>query len=258
MKKTIQNAVRVLFILVGILFVICGIFYSAFSNFSPANFFPILLGTLTIIAGAWSAKIVKNTPHGWARGVRILCTTFLLLFSIGFICLGAVIFLHAQHTPKEKKDAAIILGAGLRGDRVTTTLALRLNKAAEYLRENKNTIAVVSGGQGSDEWVTEASAMKKYLIHKGVQPKRILEEGRSTSTKENFMFSKELLDARLGVGRYRCVYVTNSFHAYRASLYAKKAGLDAESLASRSPAYTLPNHYTREYLALLWYALFER
>lgn len=201
---------------------------------------------------------LQNTSNGWAKGIRTICKTLLLLFSISFIGLGALLFLHARHTPKQDKDVVIILGAGLRGDGVTTTLALRLNKAAEYLRKNKNAIAVVSGGQGSDEWVTEASAMKKYLIRKGIQPKRILEEGRSTSTKENFMFSKELLDARLGAGSYNCVYVTNSFHAYRAGLYAKKAGLDAESLASRSATDTLPYNYTREYLALLWYALFER
>ena len=181
-----------------------------------------------------------------------------ILFCISFVGLGIVIALHARQVSKQGRDAVIILGAGLIGDQVSTTLALRLDKAAEYLRENKNALAVVSGGQGSDELVTEASAMKKYLIRKGIAPKRILEEGRSTSTKENFLFSKELLDARLGAGRYTCVYVTNNFHTYRAGLYAKKAGLDAEGLASRSAPYTLPTNYSREYLALIWYALFER
>lgn len=189
------------------------------------------------------------------RGALLL---FLALFCISFVGVGVVIALHAQQTPRQNRDAVIILGAGLRGDQVSTTLALRLDKAAEYLRKNKKAVAVVSGGQGSDEWVTEASAMKKYLIGKGIKPQRILEEGRSTSTKENFLFSKKLLDSRLGKDNYSCVYVTNSFHAYRAGLYAQKAGINAESLSSRSVLSTLPVNYSREYLALLWYALFER
>ena len=192
------------------------------------------------------------------KTIRSALLLLFVLFCISFVGLGGIIALHAQQTPKQDRDAVIVLGAGLRGDQVSTTLALRLDKASEYLHDNKNALAVVSGGQGSDEWITEASAMKKYLIAKGIAPGRILEEGRSTSTKENFLFSKKLLDSRLGAGRYTCVYVTNSFHAYRAGLYAQKAGLDAESLASNSVLFTLPGNYSREYLALLWYALFER
>jgi uncharacterized SAM-binding protein YcdF (DUF218 family) len=147
----------------------------------------------------------------------------------------------------------IVLGGGLRGDRLTIPLEQRLIKALEYHRRNPGALIVVSGGQGPGEDVTEASAMAAYLEANGVPRDIIVLEDKSTSTEENFLFSKIVLDERLGEG-FSVVFVTNRFHLFRASKSAAKAGLDAQSLAAPSkPAYLWPNNYFREYLAILYY-----
>lgn len=86
----------------------------------------------------------------------------------------------------------IVLGAGLRGERVTDLLARRLDAAYDYHLENPNAVIVVTGGQGPGEDIPEARAMKAYLVEKGVPEKQILEEASSTSTEENFCFAREI------------------------------------------------------------------
>ena len=54
----------------------------------------------------------------------------------------------------------IILGAQVRGSQITKSLKQRLDRAYEYLTEHPEAIAIVSGGQGKDEAVTEVIAMQ--------------------------------------------------------------------------------------------------
>lgn len=82
---------------------------------------------------------------------------------------------------------------------------------------------------GSDEVVSEAESMRRYLTEsRHVPADAVLMEDRSTTTMENLRFSKEIMDARSGVqsvpGRrglaYRCALVTSDYHVFRASEYA--------------------------------------
>ncbi|MDR1542081.1 MAG: YdcF family protein [Clostridiales bacterium] len=169
--------------------------------------------------------------------------------------LAFVIATHVQSIkiPDSNRDVIIVLGGGLIGDRLSTPLELRLKKALEYAKGNAGATYVVSGGQGPGETMTEARAMANYLIENGVPEENIVLEEASTSTHENFLFSKELLDEKLGTD-YTVVFVTNNFHVLRASRSAKKAGLDAQTLAcSTRPFFLLPNNYFREYIAILYY-----
>lgn len=187
------------------------------------------------------------------------------LFIYGIIFFAAtftitLIFINKSslNIPKENHDAIIVLGAGLvRGDRISETLASRLNKALEYANSNKDSIIIVSGGQGADETISEAFAMKKYLLMKSIDENRIFMEDKSVNTKENFLFSKKILDGIFDGQEYSVVFVTNDFHILRSGFYARKAGLDAEGLACGSLNYLLPKFYIREYFALAWYYVFE-
>lgn len=51
--------------------------------------------------------------------------------------------------------------------------------------------------------------------------------------------------------KYRSLFVTNNFHVFRASIYAKKAKLDAEGIGSKTAFYYVPNAFTREFIGLL-------
>ena len=66
-----------------------------------------------------------------------------------------------RHTEK----IIIVLGAGLKGDTPSLALERRLEKAAEYMNKNGNAIAIVSGGQGKGETISEAQAMENYLLN---------------------------------------------------------------------------------------------
>ena len=92
--------------------------------------------------------------------------------------------------------------------------------------------------------------MAKYLTDQGIAGDRVLIEDRSTSTLENMLFSKIMLDEAMDTA-YRAIFVTNEFHIYRAGLTAQHVGLSAQGLPSPSPWYLLPNNFLRETLAIV-------
>ena len=106
----------------------------------------------------------------------------------------------------------IVLGAQVRGRKLSSSLYRRIERARLYLTGNPETVVIVSGGQGKGEEVTEAFAMRQYLLEHGIEEKRIFMEGCSTTTEENLKFSAEYIsDLKIPVG-----IVTNNFHMYRA------------------------------------------
>lgn len=143
------------------------------------------------------------------------------------------------------EDAVIVLGKGLDGDKVPPNLAKRLDKAIEYHKRNPKALIVVSGGKGSDEKLSEAQAMADYLLSKGIPEEIIIKEDKSTTTYENFIFSTEILNKRLGK-KYSLAFVTNSFHVYRAERLAKSLGMQVAHLGAGIEWHTVPANYLRE------------
>lgn len=171
----------------------------------------------------------------------------LLITSAAFLFLG----LYGQHdTATFEEDAVVVLGAGVKGERVTKLLALRLDQAAEYSEKNPNAVIIVSGGQGPGEDITEALAMERYLIDKGVAAERIVKEEVSSSTYQNLLYSKELLDG-LFDRPYKIAVITNDFHIFRAAGFAKRLGLDATHYHAKTVWYGVPYNYARECLAVV-------
>ena len=116
-----------------------------------------------------------------------------------------------------------MLGAAVYGENPSITLQHRLEGAARYLEANPRTKAVVSGGQGKGEDISEAECMRRYLVEHGIDPDRILLEDRSTSTKENLAFSKAVIETDGGKVD-RVVIVSSAYHLYRATKIAEMAG----------------------------------
>ena len=154
--------------------------------------------------------------------------------------------------PTFRKPAYIIvLGAALHGDKVSPILASRLDKAVQqYKRWGKDALFITSGGQGKNELVSEAVAMKQYMIDKyNIAADKIITETESTSTYENMLFSKKIIDKKLG--KSRGIFVTNNFHVLRASMYATKVELNAVGVGSSTAFYYVPNAFTREFIGIL-------
>ncbi|MCL1808970.1 MAG: YdcF family protein [Clostridiales bacterium] len=216
-----------------------------------------LVGAVLVSYAFAREWLLSRCKRGVLRFARVAATfgfCLMLAMFAGFCVSVAVV---STHVPDGEKDAIIVLGAGLRGDSVSLTLAKRLDKAIEYYCENPSVLIVVSGGQGRDELVSEAFAMKQYLVQRGVDADSVLLEDKSTSTEENFRFSKELLDGWFGGEAYASAYVTNSFHCYRAGKFAEKAGLDTDFMPAATPFYLAPAYCARDYLGVAYLFVFE-
>lgn len=151
-------------------------------------------------------------------------------------------------------DAVVVLGAGLAGgERVTALLASRLDQGRRvYARSRaagRSTIIVVSGGQGEDERVSEAEAMRRHLLESGVEPSHVHCEDRSRTTEQNLAFSSALLRDLQVNGRV--AVVTSNYHAFRAATLMRKAGITGYAVGARTARYFWPSAMVREYVALL-------
>lgn len=164
-------------------------------------------------------------------------------------------------------DYVIIHGCGLAGgERMTRLLANRVDKAIEiYNRCRKKPILIPSGGRGSDEKISEAEAMRRYLVEYGIPQEHILLEDNSATTLENLKNSKKIIDSRPG-GK-RTALVSSNYHMYRCLSYARSAGLNCVGIGAKVALYFWPSALIREFTAvfltkkflfwsLLWYGMF--
>lgn len=180
----------------------------------------------------------------------LLRTMLILVLIIGFIYLifiSSMIVINMKTYDEESLDYIIVLGAKLYGSgELSPTLQYRLDAAYNYLIDNPDTIAIVTGGKGTDEKCSEASAMYDYLISKGISSERIIKEDKATDTVENIKFSMDYIDNLSSVG-----IVTSNFHLYRACQIAKKLGIsNAKPISAKAPALFVPHNVLREILAI--------
>lgn len=165
-----------------------------------------------------------------------------------FLVMEGLIFSGMGKKGQPELDYIVVLGCQVNGEKPSKFLRKRLETAKEYLRANPGTKAVLSGGQGSGEDISEAECMRRYLSKAGIGEDRLILEDQSTTTYENLKFSQEYLKAdRDTVG-----IVTNNFHVYRSLRIAAKAGY-TQTVGIAAPAGTvLQIHYlVREFFALM-------
>lgn len=170
-----------------------------------------------------------------------------LLFLFHAIICMMVISFKAKHATMQVPEIIFVFGAGLIENRLSRSLKVRLDHAYELALKYEKCPIIVSGGQGKNEWMSEAQAMKDYLVSLGINEERVLMEDKSKTTQENLVLSMRLYDLK----NKKIALVSNQFHVYRTELMARKLGLDGFS----SPAYL--HHigtfafYIREYLACI-------
>ncbi len=138
--------------------------------------------------------------------------------------LGVIIGLFGLTAKPKKSDCIIILGCQVRGTTLSQFLKKRLDKGIEIYNKGFADYIIVSGGQGPGEDITEAEAMKRYLISKGISENKIIVEDKSRNTMENLKYSKKLMVEK---GFDMAIIVSNKYHLKRASVMAKKVGINA-------------------------------
>lgn len=183
----------------------------------------------------------------------------LILFLTSFVVIQSFIIYHGNKSYTKKTDYLVILGAGLNGDKLSLSLLKRMEKSVEYLKLNPDSTVVVSGGQGPNETISEAEAMKRYLVSNGIKEEQIIKEDKSTNTMENLKFTKKKLDeVNKKEGNYEITIVTSGFHMFRSKILAARNGFKAHGYPSSTYAVLIPNFYIREYFAVIKSFIFDR
>ncbi|MBO4901382.1 MAG: YdcF family protein [Lachnospiraceae bacterium] len=200
--------------------------------------------------------LMGNTVY---MAVHTYLNLFLLLMMCYFECffLGTVVmaFLAARQKPRYDKDFIIILGCSIdKKGGLLPLIKARTNRAIRYawdqeIATGKRVEFIPSGGKGSDEIMSEGSAMELYLLAHGAESTEVHAEKRSSNTYENFLFSKEIIE-ELNPDAKVC-FATTNYHMYRSGILAKRAGLTAEGIASRTKWYFWPNGFVREFFAIV-------
>lgn len=144
-------------------------------------------------------------------------------------------------------EYAFILGAKVNGETPSLSLQYRLKAALQYAHQYPHVKLILTGGQGPDESISEAEAMKRYLVSHGISEDRLILERDSSSTYENILYSKKLLPESInGV-----TIITSDYHLARGRMIAGKLGLETDAVAAGTPAIVKLKLTTRERLALI-------
>lgn len=183
----------------------------------------------------------------WLKWLFIISCSFFIVVE-GFIIGHGFSF----NTPTNS-DYLIVLGAKVRGKTPSAVLASRLDVAYDYLVHNSKTKAVLTGGQGPDEIMTEAAAMRDYLVAKGIDPSRLILETKATNTDENIRFSFELIHKEQADASV--ILVTSRFHVLRGKMIASDLNQEVDGLGSSILPFLIPTYYLREFFAVVQEAI---
>ena len=177
--------------------------------------------------------------------------TLALVLCIGYFCaVEAFILSDARTDTHETADYIIVLGAGVNGTKPSLSLRDRLVGAYDYMVANPDTIAIVSGGQGEGELITEAACMYNWLTEKGIDPNRIIMEDRATCTLENLQYSMDIIN-KLSTQDPVIGLVSSEYHLHRAKRLAKYVGIEVIGVAAKTSFPTVAvNYFIREAFAM--------
>ena len=246
-----------LIFLSGIFLIYNGVILLKREGRSKANYLSTLFGIVILVFFPLISFRLGNRNELFYT-YHFLNILFVLIvysyFIFGFAFVGFMLYsiLYLFIPKKKHYDFIIIHGAGLLGgEKVTPLLKRRIDKAVEAYHKSKNSNIkiIASGGQGGDEKISEAQAITNYLLEETDVPQdAIILEDQSRTTYENLLFSKELGEKL--VAKPQFLFVTNDYHVFRTSTYARKLKMKGDGLGCRTAGYYIPSAFIREYVAL--------
>ncbi|MBQ6240773.1 MAG: YdcF family protein [Firmicutes bacterium] len=244
----------IVLLLVPLLLIINGIQVIRREGFSPAHVLSLALGIVVGIGEIASAVYILGLPDYLNinnADLWILLLAF-TVFYFSFLVLSFVIYtVFIQIMPHRMNfNYVIIHGCGLLdGERMTKLLSNRVDKAIEIYRKCRTKPYIIpSGGQGDDEKISEAQAMKNYLLQKGVPEDHIILEDHSTTTRENLLKSKAIIDARNG--KKKTALVSSNYHIYRCLRLARDLKFKCTGIGADVAFYYWPSALIREFIAI--------
>ena len=131
---------------------------------SLSHLLPGLLALCIVMAcvGGPVLLFVQAPPIVLALALLVLMEGSYVAFTFAALLLYSWLY---RRLPKRRDyDYIVVHGAGLSGTKPTPLLAARLDKAVElWEADHRRAVIIASGGQGADEEVSEAEAMRTYL-----------------------------------------------------------------------------------------------
>lgn len=259
MKKVFLLIIRAVFAILSIIFFGLFVFPMAGNIINPGN----IAGTALCV---WVFCVCVAPLHRKIREFfsKRKFTKFLYravnFCFIAFAVYGAVVTsamaVCAFQTPAENATA-VVLGAQVKPWGPSVMLMGRIDAADEYLEQNADARAVLTGGQGSDEPVSEAQSMYDTLVERGVDPQRLYKEDRAENTTENIKYSMEIIKSE-NLNEDLAV-VTDGFHQLRVRIIAAQQGIKGNvgAINSDTAFKYLPTFTVREWFAIPYQVLFR-
>jgi len=215
-----------------------------------SNLLGLFLGLLMVGYVAMSGVAIV------AHNDKFLLWLFFLGFPLAYLGFGFTayllyswLYLFVTKRWAKPPDAVIVLGSGLVKNKVTPLLASRLDESMMLAARTDEPVFIVSGGKGTDEQRSEASAMEEYLVGSGIPDDLIITEDLSRTTRENIVNTKAILAEKGITGPVAAV--TNNFHAFRAALLLRREKVPGYAVGAPTARYYWPAATIREYVAIL-------
>lgn len=208
---------------------------------------------LIMLCGVFRKRLFTLIHLLWERlpgRALVIIVGAVVLMIMLLVIVESVCMIFAANRRPQKDDTVLVLGCQVKGERPSLMLQERLEAAYKYLSGNPDAVCILSGGQGSDERISEAECMYRYLEDKGIDSGRLYMEAQSTSTRENLLFSSRIIQEH-GLNS-RVAIVTNEFHEYRAGRIAKALGMEVSAVPAATEWWLFPTFYVRELYGILY------
>lgn len=238
--------------LIPLFFALLGIvFYTAVHGHSFLGL--ICFGIAGVISAYFLIALLKHRHFAAAKVLNLVLS--------GVLCVGILIFgmteiiiLDASRgQPEEQCEYVVILGAKVNGTAPSLSLQDRIYAARDYLNAHPGVTAILSGGQGPDEGISEAECMYRELTALGIPESRLWLEDKATSTWENLTFSLDLIEEKTGSRPTKLGLLSSEYHLYRAGLFAKDCGVDAVGIPAATSLPTIRLNYFLREVAGVWH-----
>ena len=259
------NATNIPMLLLAVALAVSNIWLILKEGFRVQNALGILIGVL-LVGSMFVINIsndfnsAENDLEYYSQMIIHTGVTFIafylecMLISTVFCAVASTVY-----RPAKDMDYIIILGCAIRKDGTPTPLLRgRVQRAFDFEKRQfeatgKHAKFVPSGGQGSDEVISEAESMKRCLMELGAPEENILMEDKSVNTYQNMAFSKKLIEQDAdNPGNVKIGFSTTNYHVFRGYTLAQKVGMTVKGLSAKTKLYFFPNAFVREFIGLLW------
>ena len=199
---------------------------------------------ITLVELAVFSVILKTQKKVYLLG-RLLSLIFVLTLIFNSV-FSVFMLVTSEDRNTDGAEYALVMGFGLNNNEMDEILKLRCDKAIEYMQANPECTAVLCGGMTKGSTISEALAMKQYIMKAGIPERRLLLEDSSTNTETNIAYAKKLVNTSSKI-----VVITSDYHMHRTKQVCRKAGLNVKGVSSNTPYLQLPDKLMWEKIKLI-------